>query len=61
MSMARRKELITAKWMPNGDIRFYRNDNRKSGVPELVTAFFRNVMPAIICGNINHVIIEYDP
>lgn len=58
--MPKRKDMIIAKWQPNGDIRFHLNDKRKGGVPELVMAHQKNVMPALICGNVNHVILEYD-
>lgn len=55
----RRCENIAGKWQPNGDIRFYQMNERKGGVPELVCAHEKNVMPCIISGHVNHVIIEY--
>ena len=56
----RRCDNIAGKWQPNGDIRFYQMNDRKGGVPELVCAHQKNVMPCIISGHDNHVIIEYD-
>lgn len=35
-------------------------NERKGGVPELVCAHERNVMPCLIAGHVNHVIIDYD-
>lgn len=58
--MTRRKDNIIGHWMPNGDIRFYQNNERKGGVPELVNAHKKNIMSALICGNVNHVIIDYE-
>lgn len=44
--------------MPNGDLRFYQNNNSKAGVSELVTNLFKNIAHTITCGNINNVIVE---
>jgi hypothetical protein len=56
----RRCDNIAGKWQPNGDIRFYQMNERKGGVPELVCAHEKNVMPCLIAGHVNHVIIDYD-
>lgn len=55
-----RKDSITCHWLSNGDLRFYRDDVRKGGVPELVTNHMKNIASTLICGNINNVIIEYE-
>lgn len=45
--------------MPNGDLRFYRDNKSKAGVSELVTNHQKNIAQTIICGHVNNVIIEY--
>jgi len=56
----RRCENIAGKWMPDGSIRFYQMNERKGGVPELVNGHEGGIMPCIISGHDNHVIIDYD-
>lgn len=55
-----RRDIIAAHWLPNGDLRFYRQDAKMGGVPELVCNFFRNPSATIITAHVNNVIIEYD-
>lgn len=55
-----RRDIIAAHWLPNGDLRFYRQDAKMGGVPELVCNYFRNPSATIITAHVNNVIIEYD-
>ena len=56
----KRKDMIAAHWLPNGDLRFFRMDAKMGGVPELVCNYFRNPSATIITVHVNNVIIEYD-
>ena len=55
-----RRDIIAAHWLPNGDLRFYRQDAKMGGVPELVCNYFRNPAATIVTAHVNNVIIEYD-
>ncbi len=56
----KRSDIIKAHWLPNGDLRFYRDDARMGGVPELVCNHQKNPAATIVTAHVNHVIIEYD-
>ncbi len=55
-----RRDIIAAHWLPNGDLRFFRQDAKMGGVPELVCNYFRNPAATIVTAHVNNVIIEYD-
>ena len=56
---SRSRENMRAKWLPNGNLRFYTNDPRKSGCGELQCNHMKNVSDTVICAHPLNVIIEY--
>ena len=56
---SRSRENMRAKWLPNGNLRFYTNDARKSGCGELQCNHMKNCSDTVICAHPLNVIIEY--
>lgn len=58
--MTCRRNIIRARWLPNGDIRFYKADEKKSGVGELRCNAIHNPASTVICGTVGCIIVDYD-
>lgn len=58
--MTCRERSIRAKWLPNGNIRFFRDDDKKSGVGELCCTAYRNPPATVIRGVVFFVIVDYE-
>lgn len=56
----RSRDNMKAKWLPNGNLRFYTDDPRKSGCRELQCNHMRNASDTVITAGPLNVIIEYD-
>lgn len=56
----KRTDTIRAKWLPNGNIRFFRDDDKKSGVGELCCTACRNPSATVIRGVVGCVIVDYE-
>ena len=55
----KRSETIVGKWLPNGNMRFYRDDAKKGGCPELQVNHPKNIADTIITAHVLHVIVDY--
>jgi len=51
---------MKAKWLPNGNLRFYTDDPRKSGCRELQCNHMRNASDTVITAGPLNVILEYE-
>lgn len=58
--MTRRERTLRAKWLPNGDIRFYKADEKKSGVGELRCNAVRNPASTVVCSTMGCIIVDYE-
>lgn len=56
----KRKDIIKWHLTSDGMIRFYRDDEKKSGVSEMVLAPPSGIIGALNCGNVNKVIVIND-
>lgn len=56
----KRTDTIRAKWLPNGNIRFFRDDDKKSGVGDLCCTACCNPSATVICGVVGCVIVDYE-
>jgi hypothetical protein len=56
----RTPDNVTAKWLPNGNLRFHTNDERKSQCAEMKCIDMHNVCDTILTTYPFNVIIWYD-
>lgn len=58
--MTCREKTIRAKWLPNGNIRFFRDDKKKSGVGELCCTACCYPSATVVRGVVGCVIVDYE-
>ena len=58
--MRARKCGIFAKWMHNGNIRFFTGDARRGGVSEMQLISIHNPMATLTTAHVGKIIIDYE-
>lgn len=58
--MEARKYGISAKWMHNGNIRFFTCDARRGGVSEMQLISIHNPMATLTTAHIGKIVIDYE-
>lgn len=57
---SKRQDLLRCKWLPNGNLRFYQDNEKKDCISELNSVHQKNVCNTILTTGSNKVMIEKD-